>query len=144
MQTMYMGRPVGPSAGMIFCQNELERMKEGELRQDCYQSGEGYRCVVQYKGKCNSFGSFETIALCNAHYDKQLNRLSNGIALPKKTRKPVPKGYRTCINKESPPRHYPYIILNKKRVELGATGCKKEARKMYLARFELEFGPVTQ
>ena len=139
-QTTYGGRPTGPSAGMIFCQNELERMASGELKGDCFQSGEGYRCIVQFKAKRHSFGSFETIKLCNEHYDYQLKRLNNGITPEKKTRKPLKKGYRKQKLIDGSYTFYPRIMLNGKAVELGSTKCEEKAQAVYLKRFKEEFG----
>ena len=142
--TYYAGRETGPGFGMVLCKNELERISGGDLKGDCFQSGEGYRCIVQYKAKRHSFGSFETVKLCNAHYDYQLKRLNKGFVPEKKRRKPVPKGYRVSANKYIPDIYYPYIMLNKKRIELESTRCKKEARAIYLKAFEKEFGPIEE
>ena len=139
---MYMGKPTGPSAGMVFCQNEKNKRDEGNLKGDCFVGISGYRCIVQFKGKRHSFGSHETVTLCNAVHDKELLRLNKGFVPTKKARKPLAKGYREQKLADGTATFYPGIILNKKMVSLGTTKCADKAQAIYLKRFEKEFGPI--
>ena len=140
MQTTYGGRPTGPSAGMVFCTQELMRINSEPLRSGCEYINGAYKCIVQFKAKRYPFNSHETITACNAQHDKELARLQGGAIPKKSTRKPLAKGYRTLKNRDGSITFYPFIMLGGKKIGLGSTRCEEKAQGIYMLRFEKEFG----
>lgn len=143
IETMYMGKPTGPSAGMILTNMEYNKSLNLKLRPHCIVVDGKYQCKVKIGRKLLSFGRFDTIAKCNDQYDKFENVSPEEV---KKSRKKHPgKGYREIKNREGKVLRYEArLMVNKKLETVGYFKDKEDARAAYLVRWVEVHGPIPE
>lgn len=109
------------SAKMVITDNELRRMRTGELKGCSYESAGSYVYIYVKKGKKVRIGTYDTIEECNSAYDrceieKKIHNLKQRLRS---------KGYRTSKLASG----QSYAVETEKGFKSFAT--KEEARKVY-------------